>query len=166
MLSLEYVAGLFDADGCVSIVRARRGNGIRHVLRIEVTNCCAPVIEKLHAQFGGSVIRRELARRKALNAKEYGIRDTFTWIASARIAQRFLEAVIPHLFIKQAEAELGVRLQKSLGGAKLPSDFPSVAAYRDHLASLCSSLKSQRYDSNIRPSVADLSRRRAHSVSG
>lgn len=145
MLDTRYVAGLFDADGCVTIIRAKRGETTRYVLRVDISNCYAPVINALKAQFGGSVVCRHLAGRKKRDPKEYGIRDTYTWITSAQCARAFLRRVLPYLIVKREEATVALTFQRRLG--LRPVDAVELAE-RDRLAHLCSSLKRRRYDLN------------------
>jgi hypothetical protein len=143
----EYAAGLLDADGCITIIRAKRSNTIRHVLRVEVSMCHRGVIEKLGKAYGGSVVFRPLANKLMLNPREVGIRDIWMWIVSAQKAAKFLEAVAPHLIVKKAEAAIALRFQRRL--AKTRKGLALTAAEmeaRNHLADLCSALKRRRYD--------------------
>lgn len=149
MLSLQYVAGILDADGCITIVRVKRGKTTRHVLRVDISNCYAPLCEAMKAQFGGTVVCRPIRQRKARDPNERGVRDTYTWILGARQAGRFLETVLPHMMVKREEAEVAIRFQTLVSDPHGPRKL-SVAdlAERDHLADLCSSLKRRRYDLN------------------
>lgn len=149
MLTRPYVAGLFDADGCVTIIRAKRGKTIRHVLRVDISNCYAPVIEALKAQFGGTMVRRSLAGRKKRDPNEYGIRDSYTWISGAANAARFLRILHPYLIVKREEAEVGLKFQARLSKTRKGRSVDGIELQkRDHLADLCSSLKRRRYDLN------------------
>ena len=150
MLSLEWLAGFFDADGCVTICKTKRGSTFRHVLRVEITNCYKPVIGKIQANFPGTVTINRLSDRKRKNKNECGIRDTYQWCIGATKALAFLEAIRPHMEVKGREADIAITFQRHVAdhprnGHRL-SD--SVLSYRDSLAKQCSAFKKQRYAAN------------------
>jgi len=139
-----YAAGILDADGCITIIRAKRGKTIRHVLRVEVSMCCKPLIERLKTEYGGSVTYRPLyTLRRPKEAP--GIRDIWMWIAGAQIAYNFIRRVQPWLIVKAAEADLAIEFQEGISkttGFTLPL---KELKRRDRLADACSALKRQRY---------------------
>ena len=166
MLEIPYAAGVFDADGCVTIIRAKRGDTIRHILRVDVSNCYAPLCEAFKAQFGGGIVRRPIRQRKARDPNEWGTRDTFTWYIGTAKAGGFLTIILPYMMVKREEAEVALKFQAIVSDPYGPKKLsPENFAEREHLAALCSSLKRRRYDLNGLPSVAALSCHHVHSVS-
>lgn len=109
-MDIRYVAGLFDGEGVVSIVRWAKPNSthIRYQVRAAIGMSHRPVIEALHKRFGGSLHmnRHDLRSRKN--------RIQFCWIVSSQVAAEFLRAVLPHLVVKREEAEIAIEFQKHI----------------------------------------------------
>lgn len=106
-MDIRYVAGLFDGEGMVSVTKwAKPGSThIRYQLRVSIGMSHRPIIEALHAKFGGSLHNNRHDLRSSKN------RIQFNWIASSQIAATFLRKVIPHLVVKRDEAELALAMQ-------------------------------------------------------
>lgn len=110
MLSDEYMAGLFDGEGCVMVRVWRKPNSphIRYQPAISLGMTYRPVIEQIHRQYGGSIHLNDHSKR---NKKH---RAQFNWVASSQVAARVLRAMLPYLIVKKDEAELVLQLQGSL----------------------------------------------------
>ena len=149
MVDLKWLAGFFDADGCVTICKTRRGGTFRHILRVEITNCYRPIIAEIHEQFGGSMVINHLSDRKRRDKNEWGIRDTYLWATGAIKALDFLLAIRPYSRIKAREIDVAIVFQRHVSSTKkgLPVST-DILAYRDSLASKCSAFKRQRYAAN------------------
>ncbi len=102
---LAYMAGIFDGEGCVQIVKRTDRNG-QHSLRVslEMANEYIPSLLKFH--FGGSVHKRDLQSR--------GWQTQWHWVAVSNRAKLFIEAILPYLKLKRNEAELGLKFQSSM----------------------------------------------------
>jgi hypothetical protein len=97
MLSLAYVAGLFDGEGCIYIGALAIGRDRKtpqYFLNVLISNTFLPVLKKVRSQFGGSI-----------HQQREGI---YQWVASGRLALPFLRALLPHLQIKRKQAEIGI----------------------------------------------------------
>lgn len=100
-----YVAGFFDGEGCIIIARRRASRAQysdNHQLWIGASQRTAYVAVLNHIQdsFGGSV--RALKRPNQAPISE--------WTVIARASQRtFIEAVLPYLWVKRAQATLAVQ---------------------------------------------------------
>lgn len=105
--STRYLAGYFDGEGCIGIYRnsgsadARYRSGKRPigwVRSVAVNACHKPILDALASRFGGKV-RRQRAKT--------GNKTLWTWAIGSRTAiEVFLSVVRPHLWEKQAQAEL------------------------------------------------------------
>lgn len=97
---LAYIAGLFDGDGCVCILKEKQGK--YRLLRIEasIQNTDLDVIEYLKSCFGGRVWHRKLPSGKTFGA----------WALSCRKAVEFLEKIGPFLRIKKDRAILATKI--------------------------------------------------------
>lgn len=108
-LSLPYVAGIVDGEGCISIhvnrSRAARfaNQKPRVVMQLAVSNCCERLIDQLWFQFGGT-------KQKHLDRYNPRARDNWRWCLSEQAACRLVEKLRPYLFVKQKQADLLLKL--------------------------------------------------------
>jgi hypothetical protein len=112
---IAYIAGLFDGEGSISILRneynrvARRGFP-RYDLCISICNQHHGVLKEVQAEFGGSL---------GSNGSSY------YWRASSLKAKIFLEAVQPYLKIKKPQLEIVLlfqELKSQHGTSKMTED--------------------------------------------
>lgn len=106
-LSLRYIAGFFDGEGCISLTRRpeiRDGGQGWVCLRATVCNTRPLVIDEIHRRFGGSraVSLPDKHRKQAL----------YRVVMSDRQAERFLACILPYLVVKRAQAELALEIQR------------------------------------------------------
>jgi len=85
---MEYFAGLFDAEGYVTL-----GKEGRFQIGMEISNEIIPAL--FQQQFGGNVYNRQRKDRK----------KTWTWIISTNLpqAREFISLVSPHSIIKRTQ---------------------------------------------------------------
>ena len=96
MLSEEYVAGLFDGEGCVTIARDVKR------LRIGIANTNKEVLVLLADQFGGHVYSQH--QYSPTHSPAY------QWILSKhRDQRRFLRLIGPHSLIKATAIHCALR---------------------------------------------------------
>ena len=109
---LIYMAGFFDGEGCVVISKVNLKNpnykSPRYVLEVSAYNCDKPVMDWITTTFGGSSRLRVRPREKWYWKTSYG------WKITSNKAVPFLEAILPHLKVKNRQAELGIRFQKEI----------------------------------------------------
>lgn len=114
-LHVAYLAGLFDGEGWVSIKRNttyyRRAT---FTPTAEMTVREGWLLERVQAQFGGTV------REQRSRSDEHS--TYFKWhLSGTRQLIPFLEAVIPFLLLKQAQATLALDLAvRQNGGSNRP----------------------------------------------
>lgn len=103
--TLAYLAGLFDAEGCVTVgllkQKARRQPLHRLFCKISMTDRAGP--EMFLARFGGEIQKPE--RRK-------GRQPMHRWRIDANKAADFLEEIRPFMRIKHQQADLALELQR------------------------------------------------------
>ena len=122
MLSPEYIAGLFDGEGCVSLcyskIRPWKKNPSKMVLGfkfvIGLCNTFGPVLYRLQEQFGGD-ISTSFHGNKVRNLK-----PVYAWKITGTEAQRkFLLTIEPFSIIKLRQVELGLSyLETKVGSGK------------------------------------------------
>lgn len=98
------MAGLFDGEGCVSIVRQRRiWKGAVHEqlhLRCFIVNTDLALIRLLKKKFGGSVHISDRSKN--------GWKNSGQWKLSSDQAYEFLKWVLPSCFVKSKQIALAL----------------------------------------------------------
>lgn len=87
--SVGYLAGFFDAEGCVHVSKHIKGRMSQRII-VNVTNRCKWICEQFAVAFGGSVCRAN--------------KNCWQWQCSSRVAQWFLENIKDHLVLKKERA--------------------------------------------------------------
>jgi len=103
--SLEYIAGLFDGEGCIMLSQFRGNSYIQLRVNVNLTNETIPTI--LHECFGGSLM---IVPPKGNNKQQW------MWRAIGKYAGEFLRLIYPYLIIKKEQAELGIKFQNNRPG--------------------------------------------------
>jgi hypothetical protein len=151
MLSNEYVAGLFDGEGYLSIrpCMVKRAIHYRYQVHTGIANTYLPIIEALHAKFGGSLYVNDSCHRK--NSAH---RISYHWRVVSQRAYWFFEQVLPHLIVKRDEVTLAMKLQGHIweheralrySHGKHP-DRDRIYAERQRMADELMALKKRTFD--------------------
>ncbi len=101
-LSVEYIAGLFDGEGHVSITWSR-GNP---KLCVKLTNTYLPVLEAVKDVYGGTFYANK--KQKAHYLQCYALSLT------VEQSKRFLRELLPFLVIKKRQAELALLFSETV----------------------------------------------------
>lgn len=101
---LSYLAGFFDGEGCVTIIKGKNHLGnVQYSLRVIVSNTNEYVLHLYKLSFGGRIQKRKY--------KKPGWRDCYAWELSSTRAYDFLKCMYPYLILKKAQADLGFEFQ-------------------------------------------------------
>lgn len=133
-ISAEYVAGFFDGEGSISIIKNKPESVNQHfyyVLRVHVGNVNPIVLIKLKERWGGSLSLKSPPINT--NAK-----PCWNWNVSTNRAVAFLRDILPYLMLKGEQAKLGLELDNShktnkFGGRR--KSTKEALDYREHLRS-------------------------------
>ena len=102
-ISIEYLAGFFDGEGCIGVYPSKNKKGYKTYNLVLTVGQIEPiVIRKLHGKYGGS-LRFDERSKKIKNRQ-----DAWYWHISGRKAERFLRDVFPYLIVKRSQAELAL----------------------------------------------------------
>ena len=101
-LSAEYIAGLFDGEGHVSITWSR-GNP---KLCVKLTNTYLPVLEAVQGIYGGTFYANK--KQKAHYLQCYALSLT------VEQSKRFLRELLPFLVIKKRQAKLALLFSETV----------------------------------------------------
>ena len=115
VLTPEYIAGMIDSDGSISIIKRTRQTttrGYQYRELVQVTWAYSPLAEAvflhLKERYGGSVFKT------VKRANDYTITDRpiVKYTAEAKAAQRLLEEIQPYLVLKQWQADNALAMRK------------------------------------------------------
>jgi hypothetical protein len=90
------VAGLFDAEGCITIGRDGYKGTVYHRLQVSIANCDRGLLDTMVADYGGFIC----------SVKRYSDNHTagWQWYVTGPTAHRFLRQIGPMLIVKAAQA--------------------------------------------------------------
>jgi hypothetical protein len=100
----EYLAGLFDGEGCIDVQRCYPKAGrnrlyVRPRVRMCMTNSARFLADRLHAKFGGHLVSRKAGKANQQDSW------SLEWLNGVDI-RRFLNLILPHLVLKAEQAKL------------------------------------------------------------
>lgn len=99
-----YIAGLFDGEGSINIVRRAGRNG-RCILMLHLGNTHKPIVDWLRLKLQGNVV-------KGSPKRDPRWKDHWIWSAAQTRAGTILEHMFPFLIIKKAAADLALLFQQ------------------------------------------------------
>lgn len=155
-LDIRYVAGVFDGEGWITVCRTKLGgyrqysaDYVRYQLVVGVGNTHRPLVDRLHAQFGGSYSVSHVAKRKMPLA-----RTNYTWTLASQPAADFLSYILPHMLVKAEEAALAVEFQKHIRAHThdfryRPEMRPALYQQREEFRRKILALKKRVFDSPV-----------------
>jgi hypothetical protein len=137
-LSAEYLAGLFDGEGCIDVQRMypRDGKGrlyVRPRVRLCMSDSATPLLQKLHASFGGHLTAR------AATSENQQSSSSLEWL-SARDIRSILNLILPHLALKAEQAKLALWWLDHAKGRQTTAGYPGMerarAAFAEELQAM------------------------------
>jgi len=108
--SPEYVAGLFDGEGCVqvrkSVRKRQRGRDVQNhatyfQLCVSISNTNLDILNKLVDEYGGYVVNT--------TKENTSHKSCYDWRVSSRAAIVFLTQIAPYVFIKSDQVKLALQ---------------------------------------------------------
>jgi hypothetical protein len=97
-ITIEYIAGLFDGEGCITCNHTQSAP----IIHLQVSNCNRPILEELKAFFGHGTIQTNGGG---------GDRPVYCWHTSgASKVTEVLTKLLPYLRIKQKQASIALKL--------------------------------------------------------
>lgn len=100
MISIEYLAGLVDGEGCITITKTKSSKykrGIQYYSRLSIEMTSEHLINKLYTQFGGSFNRRKPQIKR---------KDIYVWSVYGENARLIIEQIKPYLIVKDNQASI------------------------------------------------------------
>lgn len=92
MIDPNYVAGLFDGEGCVRVNKLRRSYGEYFNIEVSIANSFLPILEEIKKEFGGRI-----NKHSGTNFPVY------KWSASGSEALKFFSEITPYSKIKHEQ---------------------------------------------------------------
>lgn len=101
MIDIRYMAGLFDGEGCICLVKQRnlKSDLPIYSIRCVLSMCHKPFIKSVQAQFGGLYTERKGSGMQ---------RNSFALQWTNNRSKPFLEILLPHLIMKREEAQIAL----------------------------------------------------------
>jgi hypothetical protein len=118
-LSLAYIAGLFDGEGCISIDKASKQGKDHPRFQLHTTIHLreGDVLKQIQKIFGGSL------RPNKIRNPNHAL--TWRWRLSSKKAMYFLKCIYPFLCFKRKQAYFGLHFQQLMtdcGGARTENE--------------------------------------------
>lgn len=108
-MDLDYLAGLIDGDGCLSVSAVTRNlKSPRHEVRLVVTNTSREIMAALKHQFGGCVSTRGALKGRARKAYGWALRLKMSDIG-------FLDELRDRSFLKRRQCDILTSLLSRVG---------------------------------------------------
>jgi len=101
-LTKQYIAGLFDGEGCVFADKVSNNSNVM-CLRTSICMCHKILITKLYKQFGGS-----FAIYKPINIRHS---IAYDWRLSGLMAIKFLKYIQPFLIVKKQVVKVALEYE-------------------------------------------------------
>lgn len=101
-LSPQYIAGILDGEGCISIAKNGESSGW---ITIHVAMTARIIPDLLYARYGGSL--------STSNGNPGVHKDLTTWMIASRKAEVVLKEVLEFLVVKKEQAEVALDFQST-----------------------------------------------------
>ena len=101
MVSLEYLAGFFDGEGCITLCDGKR----KYNLKCICGNTVKESVELFQERFGGKVYLQD----RPFNKPNWKV--LWKWVVTDSLADAFIREILPYLRIKRAVAELALEFR-------------------------------------------------------
>lgn len=139
-LTPEYLAGLFDGEGCIDAPLGRiKGKYCdRPYVRPRIRMCMADnathMMQRLHSVFGGHVYHRNAGKRNQQDSW------SLEWLNHAEM-RKILDLILPHLILKREQALLVLWWLDNMSGCRSDDPrFPGIdharLAFREELQAM------------------------------
>lgn len=135
---IAYLAGFFDGEGCILIQKHARA----YWLEISAVQIDPAPLKLLSESFGGRIVKKPDHR---------GFRSRHSWRITSDRAFIALQAMLPFLMIKRAEADLGIQFQQRMS-IVLPHTVEAVfneREIRDAIRLQMQALKRRDYENAL-----------------
>ena len=107
MKSLEYLAGYFDGEGCVTFKFSKKGRC--PAINIQVASADKEVLEKFSQRFGGKVLPMTYLLKKT------NLSDMFKWrLSDAKLIFDFARQLLPHVIVKHRQLEIALEYAETV----------------------------------------------------
>jgi hypothetical protein len=145
--NLSYVAGVFDSEGCVYIVRNKRAKTgkVHYYLRIQITMANKKLLQWIKEVVSIGFVTHTNCKKN----REHGYRDLFVYVVERDNAKLFLQLVLPWLKEKYEQALVAIEYQEKVSHAHLKGMTKADILFREYYKEKLSNLKSVPGESNF-----------------
>ena len=145
--NLSYIAGVFDSEGCVYIVRNKRAKTgkVHYYLRIQITMANKKLLHWIKEIINIGFVTRTSCKKN----KEHGYRELFVYVVEREYAKQFLQIVLPWLKEKYEQALVAIEYQENVCHAYIRGMTKADILVREYYKEKLSMLKSVPGESNF-----------------
>ena len=127
-MSPEYLAGLFDGEGCIDVQRCypKTGKGrlyVRPRVRMCMANSAKLILAKLHVEFGGHICYRKAGKSNQQDSW------SLEWLRREAMC-KVLQIILPHLILKAEQAKLVIWWLDNASGRQTTAGFVGMEQAR------------------------------------
>lgn len=128
VLTADYLAGLFDGEGCidVQVMYPQAGKGrlyVRPRIRLCMADSALMIMQLLHKVFGGNLVRRQATKKNQQNSW------SLEWLSGDAIRE-LLRTILPHLVLKAEQAKLALWWLDSASGRRADCGYAGMEEAR------------------------------------
>ena len=99
-----YLAGFFDGEGCISIIKTK--NPLRYTLNVHVINTNFDILKLYNNKFGGNIVKNTNK-----NSKEY-YKEAWVWYPFSDNIITFLKFIKPYTIVKNEQIEYAIKFKE------------------------------------------------------
>lgn len=123
MTDIAYLAGFFDGEGCIYILKAKKAWGFAYDLEISFTNSDPEPLLLAQAAFGGTISVSKDTREGRKNVSRLRLRS--------RKASNALREMLPYLRTKKARAVMAIDFQDARAAGRRTWAVEDIERVRD-----------------------------------
>jgi len=123
-LSIPYIAGYFDGDGCITGQVQDNTAGAK----CSTSSIDLELLNILHLRYGGSVAK--IFDAASNDGSRVGIHDSFSWQLSLNQSVPFVSEILPYLLLKQTQARALLEMASLRHDRKLGTKMPDETRAR------------------------------------
>src|SRR5438093_180238 len=102
-LSKEYIAGILDGEGSISIRKHRRDRkNPSYLISVRIYNSHEGLVDAINHEYSGKIYTRAPRPTNEIRSRKV----QYTWETKGSMAKEMLTELLPFLIVKQHQAEL------------------------------------------------------------
>jgi hypothetical protein len=126
--TLAYLAGFFDGEGCVYIVKGKNGEKVQYSMEMSYTNSEIEPLQLAQSVFGGQI--------SSLNEVRAGRKQVHRLRIRSNQAATALSLIYPYLLVKRERVGIALEFQEKMRGSRGAGRNLSIEACERYKAAI------------------------------